>query len=253
MVDQCWCKFAAKWRAVMYKVCFIKMLMPLVLLLAFFDTYSQDVEGLMKKVKAKLDLVNDYKAEGQLKTDVPFMKVPESKVSVFYKKPDKFKIKKEEGISIVPKGGISINLNSLFAGNEYTMIASGSSTIQGKRVVIIKLLPLKEENDVVLSTLYIDEKEALIYKSNTTTKNNGTYEMEMTYGKFARWGLPDKVLFSFNTKDYKLPKGVTFEYETEQKSQITSKPKSSKGTVEITYQNYSINKGIQDNIFNSSN
>lgn len=230
----------------------VRTVLPFFLLINSSSVISQDVGGLMKKVKAKLELVNDYKADGQLKTDVPFMKVPESKVSVYYKKPNKFKIKKEEGISIVPKGGISINLNSLFAGNEYTIIAGGNSAIKGKPVVIIKLLPIKEESDVVLSTLYIDEKEALIYRANTTTRNNGTYEMEMSYGKFARWGLPDKVLFSFNTKDYKLPKGVTFEYETEQKPEAAAKPKNQKGTVEITYQNYSINQGIQDAVFNAS-
>ena len=214
--------------------------------------YAQDTEALMKKVRLKLELVNDYQAEGILKTDVPFMKVPESKVIVFYKKPNKFKIKKEEGISIVPKGGISINLNSLFAGNEYTIVPGGTTTFQGQPLVIIKLLPLQEENDVVLSTLYINEKEALIYKASTTTKNNGTYEMQMSYGRFAKWGLPDKLLVSFNTKEYKLPKGVTFEYETEQKPEAVSKTKQQKGKVEITYQHYSINKGIQDNVFNVS-
>ena len=227
-------------------------MLAFVLLLSIPRTYGQDINGLMTKVKAKLEQVNDYKADGQLRTDVPFMKIPESKVSVYYKKPNKFKIKKEEGISIVPKGGVSINLNSLFSGNEYTMIAGGKSSLHGQPVVIVKLLPLTEETDVVLSTLFINEKEALIYKASTTTKNNGTYEMEMIYGKFASWGLPDKVLFSFNTKEYKLPKGVTFEYETEQKPETLSKAKSTKGTVEIIYQNYSINKGIQDNVFDVS-
>lgn len=228
---------------------FIRVLFVFAMVLTFPDTRAQNVEGLMKKIKTKLELVNDYKAEGLLKTDVPFMKVPESKVSVFYKRPDKFKIKKEEGISIVPKGGISISLNSLFAGNDYTMIAGGSSTIQGRPVVIVKMLPVKEETDIVLTTLYIDEKAALIYKATTSTKNNGTYEMEMIYGRYANWGLPDKVLVSFNAKNYKLPKGVTFEYETEQKPEIASKSTNQKGKVEITYQNYSINKGIPDNIF----
>lgn len=230
----------------------IRKLLPLFLLTVSVSVRSQDVEGLMKKVKTRLELVNDYKAEGQLKTDVPFMKVPTSKVSVFYKKPNKFKIKKEEGISIVPKGGISVNLNSLFAGNEYTAISGGKSVVSGKPVVIIKLLPTSDESDVVLSTLYVSESEGLIYRSSTTTKSNGTYEMEMTYGKFSRWGLPDKVLFSFNTKDYKLPKGVTFEYETESKPETTAKPKNQKGTVQITYQNYSINKGIQDAVFDGA-
>ncbi len=231
----------------------MKFVLPILVLLTSPYLRAQEVQELMKQVKAKLELVNDYKAEGLLKTDVPFIKVPESKVSVFYKKPDKFKIKKAEGISIVPKGGISINLNSLFAGNDYTIIPGGKTNINGKQFVIVKLLPVKEDSDVVLSTLYIDEKEILIRKATTTTKNNGTYEMEMVYGKFAKWGLPDKVLFSFNTKEYKLPKGVTFEYEVEQKPDAVSKTKNQKGTVEITYQSYSINKGIQDNVFNVSN
>jgi outer membrane lipoprotein-sorting protein len=228
-----------------------KFLLPALILLTT-SIHAQDVEGLMKRVKAKLESVNDYVATGMLKTDVPFMKVPDSKVSIFYKKPNKFKIKKDEGISIVPKGGISINLNSLFSGNEYTMIPGGTASIGGKQLVVVKLLPLKEENDVVISTLYIDEKEALVRKASTTTKNNGTYEMEMSYGRFSKWGLPDKVLFSFNTKEYKLPKGVTFEYETDQKPEGAPKTKDQKGKVEITYQNYSINKGMQDNIFSAA-
>ena len=216
-----------------------------------FTGYSQEAEALITRVKARLEQVKDYKAEGRLKTDVPFLKVPESKVDVYYKRPDKFKITKPEGISIVPKGGISININSLFASGEYAIVPGGTSTVQGKAVVVIKMLPLKEDNEVVLSTLYIDEKEALIYKANTTTKSNGTYEMEMVYGKFSKWGLPDKVLFMFVTKDYKLPKGVTFEYEAEKKS-TTSRPKDQKGTVEITYQNYAINKGMSDAVFNTT-
>jgi hypothetical protein len=214
--------------------------------------YAQAVEELMKKVKAKLELVNDYRAEGLLKTDIPFVRIPETRVTVFYKKPDKFKIKKEEGIAIVPKGGMNINLNSLFGGKQYAIIPGGTVTIHGKPLTIVKLLPLREESDVVLSTLYIDEKQALVSKASTTTKNNGTYEMELTYGKFAQWGLPDKMLFSFNTKEYKLPKGVTLEYETGEKPKDLSKSKEQKGTLEITYLNYAINKGVVDDVFTGS-
>ncbi|MEL4403004.1 hypothetical protein AAEJ42_22485, partial [Shewanella algae] len=78
---------------------------------------------------------------------------------------------------------------------------------------VIKLLPNTENNDIILSTLYIDESNLVIRKSVTTTRESGTYEMEMYYGKFINYGLPDKVIFSFNTKDYKLPKGITLELD----------------------------------------
>ena len=69
----------------------------------------------------------------------------------------------------------------------------------------------------------------------------------MTYGKYADVALPDKVVFSFNTKDYKLPKGVTLEFETGDTPKQNLK--NNKGRVEIVYTSYIINKGIADSEF----
>jgi outer membrane lipoprotein-sorting protein len=71
----------------------------------------------------------------------------------------------------------------------------------------------------------------------------------MSYGKYAAYGLADKVIFTFNTRDYKLPKGVTFDYDDGSGKNKTDKLKDKKGKVEITYSNYSINKGVPDSIF----
>ncbi len=204
-----------------------------------------DAEKLLERVKAKLAAVTDYQAEGVMKTDVSFMKVPESKVTVLYKKPDRFKIKKDNGISIVPKGGVNINIGTLFANNNYTAVPAGTGKVGDVAVSIIKLLPLDEKSDVVVSTLYIDEKEALVRKAIITTRENGTYEMELTYGKYAAQGLPDKVSFLFATKDYKLPKGITFYYDAGEKPRNAGNTEQ-KGKIEITYSRYIINKGIDD-------
>ena len=52
----------------------------LIVLLAVFGlqsaAFSQDMTALINKVSAKLNLVNDYTAEGSLKTDVSFIKAP---------------------------------------------------------------------------------------------------------------------------------------------------------------------------------
>ncbi|MBC7849777.1 MAG: hypothetical protein H7Y31_08575 [Chitinophagaceae bacterium] len=215
-----------------------------------FELQAQDAALLARKVREKLATVNDYTAQGVMTTDVSFMKIPQSDVTVYFQKPNKFRIKKQDGIAITPKGGVSINLNSLVAGDNYTAVNAGTSTINGQPVTIIKLLPLDEASEVVVSTLYIYEKELLIYKASTTTKDNGTYEMELSYGKFAQWGLPDKVRFIFNTKDYKLPKGLAFDYDTGAPPVDANAPKNSKGKVEIAYSNYTINKGLSPSVFN---
>lgn len=232
----------------------MKLLVPASLLMLFllpgFVSRAQDANELIMKVKEKLALVNDYQAEGVMKTDVSFMKVPESKVTIYYKKPDKFKIRKQDGISIVPKGGGNINLASLFEGSNYTAVPAGKGTVNGSPAAIIKLLPLDEKSDIVVSTLYIDEKEALVKKAVITTRENGTYEMEMQYGKYTSRGLPDVITFLFATKDYKLPKGLAFDYDAgEQPSKTNTSTGNQKGKIQISYNSYIINKGIANDVF----
>ncbi|HEY5774254.1 MAG TPA: hypothetical protein VIS75_16565 [Chitinophagaceae bacterium] len=209
---------------------------------------AQSPEELINKVRVKLEMVSDYTAKGRLKTNVVFIKAPIASVKVYYKKPDKMKIVNEKGISFIPKGSVNINLAKfLSAAGNYEIVDAGKEPNTGLR--ILKLLPKDENSDIVLSTLYIDEKAELVKKAKNTTRDNGTYELEMSYGKYALFGLPDKVIFSFNTKEYKLPKGVTFDYDDGAEKKQEDNLKHKKGKVEITYSEYLINKGVDDAIF----
>ncbi|HVG11389.1 MAG TPA: hypothetical protein VM843_00235 [Flavisolibacter sp.] len=210
-------------------------------------SFGQGEAALISRIKAKLERVKDYTATGQMKVDVSFINTPPSSVVMYYKAPQQFTVKKEGGISILPKGGVSVNLNALLVGNDYTIVPGGTALVKGQQLKVVKLLPNDAASNVVLTTFYIDEKALLIRKTGVTTKESGSYEIEMEYGKWASWGLPDKMVFVFSTKDYKLPKGVTFEYE-----KGGTKPKKTgddKGRVEIIYKNYSLNKGVSDKVF----
>ena len=222
-------------------------LLPLFLL--GVSTRAQDATALVQKVKAKLDRVNDYEASGEMKTNVSFMKVPAAQVKVYFKKPGKIKIKNEKGISLVPRGTVSISLNNLLSG-QYQALDGGSDNVNGVPVKVVKLLPVDENGEVVLSKLYIDEARLLILKAKTTTRESGTNDLEMSYGKFAAYALPDKIIFTFNTQDYKLPKGVTFDYDDgSPKKKETPASQNQRGKIEIAYSAYIINKGISDEIF----
>jgi outer membrane lipoprotein-sorting protein len=226
-----------------------KILLVALSLFGVLILHAQTAEEIIQKVRAKLDKVNDYEAKGKMKTNVVFIKAPIANVKIYYKKPDKLRINNESGISFIPKGSVNINLSNIFVNTAgFDILDAGKEN--GTNLRIIKLLPKDENAEVVLSTLYIDEAQSLIKKSKTTTKENGTYELEMTYGKYAEYGLADKTIFSFNTKNYKLPKGITFDYDDgAKKDQNTDKLKNKKGKVEITYSEYIIDKGVPDAVF----
>lgn len=211
---------------------------------------AQDVTQLVAKVKDRIDGVKDYTATGRMKTNVSFLKVPVANVVILFKKPNLLKIKNEKGISFVPKGAVSINLNNVLSNGSYTVLDAGIDKIAGIPVKVVKLLPADDNADIVLSTLYIDEARQVILRTKTTTRDNGSYELEMSYGKYVSFGLPDKIVFSFNTKEYKLPKGITFDFDDGTAAkQDAEKNKNRKGRAEITISTYTINKGLPDDVF----
>ncbi|MBN8854942.1 MAG: hypothetical protein BGO55_19435 [Sphingobacteriales bacterium 50-39] len=224
-----------------------KIFLLLAGLLLTLGVFAQPASELLQKIRARLDRVNDYQASGTMKTNVSFLKEPEASVTVYFKKPDKLKIRNDKGISFVPKGAVTISLNNLLKGS-YTVLDAGTDTAQGQKVRLIKLLPQDENADLVLSTFWVDESRLVILRARTTTRDNGTYDVELRYGKYIAYALPDKVLFTFNVKNYKLPKGITFDYDdgSPQKKQLAG---DGRGRVELTYSSYIINKGVPDSVF----
>jgi outer membrane lipoprotein-sorting protein len=228
----------------------IRFLLFLPALLFFHSRLpAQDAGRLIQSIREKLDKINDYQAQASLKTNISFLRVPDAEVTVYYKKPNRIKIKNEKGISLVPKESVSISLYGLLNG-QYQIIDAGMDKINNIPVRIVKLLPENENADLVLATLYIDANRLLVLKAKITTRENGTDEVILNYGKYAASSLPDKIIFSFNTQDYKLPKGVTFDYDDgSQKKQPATDQKNQRGKIEISYHSYEINRGLRDDVF----
>lgn len=217
-----------------------RVFLTTLLLLGNIFSYAQSADALMASLRSKSNAVKKYEARAKLKTDVAFLKIPISEVAITYAYPEKFNIKRQNGVSLLPKGGIKMNMSTLLEDGKFMAILSGRINVKGKDLAVVKMLPIKDDPEIALATLYVDDKAMLIMKAVNTTKDNGTYEVEMEYGKYAKWALPDKVVMAFNMKDYKLPKAITFEYESGFEDKPKNlKPKSTKGKVEIIYQSYS--------------
>ena len=227
-------------RSAFFFVCFV---------LVSFAGQAQDATTLMAAVRAKLEKVNDYKAQARLQTRVSFIKVPDAEVEVLYRKPSQLRIRNDKGISLVPKESASLNLYSLLNG-KYQIIDGGTDSSRPKRRVI-KLLPEAENGQLVLATLFINPVTALVMRARITNRENGTDEVDLEYGTNAAQGLPSHIVFSFNTRNYALPKGVTFDYDdgNKEKKKPADASKTDRGRIEMIFSHYEINVGISDGLF----
>lgn len=210
---------------------------------------AETPESLVEKVRAKLDKVQDYTADAILKTNVAFIKAPVGTVKVYYRKPNQVRIEKSKGLSILPKGGTLMNLSTLLTIKNYDAIDAGEVVINQVKTRKIRILPKDGEGEVVVMDLYIEEKNVMLMKTSVTTKENGSFDMEMTYGKFKEYMLPDKLVFNFNVKNYKMPKTISLDFDEQLSKEESAKLKNKKGTVVFTYSNYIINKGLRKELF----
>lgn len=206
-------------------------------------------EVLIEKVKSKMEQVRDYAADARLKTNVAFIKAPVGTVKVYYKMPNKLRIEKEKGLSILPKGGAMLNISTLLTMKNYDAIDAGEVMVDKVKARKIRILPREADADIVVMDVFIDEQNLLLLQSTVTTKENGTFDMQMTYGKFKEYMLPDKLTFHFNVKNYKMPKSLSLDFDEQLSKEEAAKLKNKKGMVEFSYSNYAINKGLSDQLF----
>lgn len=214
-----------------------------------FHAYATDPTATVEKLKSKLLKVKDYTADATLKTDILFIKAPVSNVKVYYKLPNRIKIYNQKGLSILPKGGIAYNNATLLGIKDYDAIDGGQVMIGKTKTTRIRVLPREINTDIAVMDLYVDEANLLLLKATITSKEMGSFDIEMQYGKWANMGLPDKTTFVFNVKDYKMPKSITLDFDESTQPKKGTTPKNGRGRIELIYSNYTVNQGINDKIF----
>lgn len=211
-----------------------------------FLTLSQSADDLLDGVVAKIKSVKDYKAEIQIKAAIPFVKVPISKATIYFKQKDKFKVV-SKGIAILPKQGMSDVSNFLSDSKNYSCVLGGTKDINDKKTQLVTVIPNSESGEIILAKVFIEPKETLIYRTVLTTKSSGTVTIDYEYGMNKKYGLPSKIVFTVDVKKFKMPKSVASNI----RSNDTNKDDKSKknGTITLTFLNYEVNKGISDDFF----
>jgi outer membrane lipoprotein-sorting protein len=224
--------------------------------MAFMAQYSAIAQStgateLFYKLRGRLNTVHDYTAEVKMNIDIAFLKIPTLKGTLYFKNPDKMKLERNGGIAILPQKSISLTLNNLVPAGDATVIDAGTEMLKGKKVRVLKVVPDSDKTDIVLTKIWVDEERLLALRTETTTRENGTVNMELQFGKYAHLALPDRVIFYVDVKEFKVPKGVTMDYDAGE-DEVVKKPsdaKPKKGTIQITYLSYKINTGLSDRIF----
>ncbi len=236
----------------------IKSVLILLLMLLTTVAKAEDATKLFLALRSKVLSVKDYTADVRVKIEISYMKIPQMKGILYFKAPDKMRLERNGGVSLLPKKNINLTLSNLIPSGEVMVIDAGYAMLEGKKARLLKVIPENDDlGNIVLTKVWVDEVNLTALRTETTTKNDGTVVMDLEFGNYIKYGLPDKVVIHMDVKDYKLPKSMTMDYndipdlsETKMKEKGM---KTGKGVVRISYLKYDINKGLSDAVFASKN
>lgn len=230
----------------------MKLLLFLLFVTNLVFTQSKDPDKILENVVDNFSKVQDYSVDVNIKIDVEFIKVPETKAKIFFKQPDKIHLE-SDGFAMLPKNGMEFSPTALIT-KEHTAIYEKDVILNGVNTSLIKVIPLGDQGDVILSTLWVDQVMNVIRKVESTTKTNGTFTIDFSYAKDLKYPLPSEIIFSFNVDKMNIP--ATISGETAPENPKKKKGRSdgvTKGKVIVKYNNYEVNKGIADSIFEKKN
>lgn len=209
---------------------------------------SKNPNEIINEVISNFSKVKDYQVDVNIKVDIEFLKVPDSKAKIYFKQPDKVHLE-SEGFALLPKDGLDFSPSSLVKKN-YTAIYEQDVMLDGINTSIVKVIPIGDQGNVILSTLWIDQSKKIIRKVESTTKTNGTFSINFFYDDNLKYPLPSKIIFSFNIDQMNIPNAFGDEPNADQPKKKKGRFNSTtKGQVIVTYSNYKVNKGIPDSIF----
>jgi hypothetical protein len=202
---------------------------------------------MLRGVYQKLNKVKDYSADAEIKADIPLIKILPVKATVYFKQPDRFKLL-SKGIAILPRQGVNDLTRIIRDSLTYTAVLTGKELLGKTKAVIVSVIPASDTGELVLAKFWIDEGRSLIIKSQLTTRSNGTISVEYTYGALAPYGLPDKMYFTVDVKQFKMPKQMAS--DSYSKPKTTTKQQTPKtGSILVEFKNYKLNQGLKNSFF----
>jgi outer membrane lipoprotein-sorting protein len=225
-----------------------KILLFAFMLAAIAFPQTNDPDVILKKVLETFNKVQDYEVNVNIKVDVDFLKVPDTEAKIYFKQPDKVHFESAT-FALLPREGFDFSPSALLK-KKYTAFYERVDTIDDFRTAVVKVIPLGETDDVILSTLWIDQSKNVIRKIESSTKTKGTFTIELKYDNTTlNYYLPSKMIFSFNVDKMNIPMGFSGDMNPESKERKKDNKPTTAGKVYVSYSNYKINIGLSDKIF----
>ena len=205
-----------------------------------------DSNYILKKVQSRLDSVVDYSARVNVDVDIPNLRIPAKELQIYYKHPDKFKVK-TTGFAIIPKIGFIPLQTDLLTKNSTIELRSTPDQNESKSY-ILDLYPADSLVEMV-TNIWVNAKRWTIEKVLINALDMGESVITIQYINVNGIWLPEFTTVYLNMlqsipelRRPNVERPVGFSGEK-------SGPEPMVGTISIRFTDYRLNQGLEDKLF----
>ncbi|MCH7733080.1 MAG: hypothetical protein IIB44_11345 [Candidatus Marinimicrobia bacterium] len=221
------------------------------------------IDSIFKRMEEVFLTIEDYTVKVKITVKMPGFRMPKKKVKLYFKQPDKLKVK-AKGFAIVPKSGLATSSENLLKGLNNPHI-TGLDTLEGNLLWVVEgslgagsgdhktWTFMKDESKRMLMRLWIDLEKGVIPRVETYIDTMKIMTVQSTYGKFGEgFFLPEVTDIQFHIEGdfvealHRERRGPFGEHEETGDFELG---KDFIGSIRMEFNNYKINQGLKDKIF----
>lgn len=203
---------------------------------------------IIEKIQARLEQIDDYRVTARVNVDIPNLRMPDKKLTIFYKSPDKLSVK-TSGFAIVPKIGFLPSVKDLI-NEDVGVTLKNTLREDGVTIYVLDLTP-KELPVKTTASIWVNSQRWTVEKVLFHVENAGESVINFYYLQVENFWLPESTVVYLNMEHgipymnrptVENPVG-TIDYRSRDKSGPVS------GKVLVTFEDYRINQGLDDSLF----
>ena len=203
---------------------------------------------IIEKIQARLEQIDDYRVTARVNVDIPNLRMPDKKLTIFYKSPDKLAVK-TSGFAIVPKIGFLPSVKDLI-DEDMEVILKNTLREDGVTIYVLDLTS-KELSAGTTASIWVNSQRWTVEKVLIHVENAGESAINFYYLQVGSFWLPESTVVYLN-----MERGIPYMNRPtvenpvgtiDRRSQNKSRPVS--GKVLVIFEDYHINQGLDDSLF----
>lgn len=221
----------------------IFLCLAVLIILPRWSVAGEDASSYLEPIEKKYAGLKDYTADVMVHFDLETFKAPDMEAKIYYKAPDKIKVKSKRVI-FFPKEGGHFN-PALFKEKDYEIKVIEILADAGKNAVRLRLTPKVMKRNLKRLILTIDTDRNIIPEMEVIQLDGRRMKAVIEYGKSDGFDLPTHIKLNIVIPKYETEGVMEFD-------QWVKKPKQVSGTIEMTYSTYIVNSGFRFDFFKDS-